>query len=449
MFDLVLRNGTIVTPSWRKKADVGVFEGKISIIGNLNEISNFNVKKIIDISGLFILPGIIDSHVHFRDPGFTEREDFITGSTAAAFGGVTTVLDMPNTTPRIFSSQNYKLKEAAIKNRSYVDYAFWGYVLPGYFEEIENLAEAGIVGFKVMMCESASKTPILNDGELLEAMWIVSKTGLPLAVHAENDQMMKHMRDKLIKAGRTDPEAHLESRPIICEKEAVQRAILYAEETLCKLYIAHTSSAEAVNLVRKAKFRGVQVFCETGPQYLLLEEEDMSRAGYILKTNPPVRCSKINSDKMWEGIVDGTIEIIGTDHAPHLLENKMRRNVWEVPSGFPGVETSVPLMLTQVNDGKITLEKFVEITSQNPARIFGLYPRKGCISPGSDADFTVVDLDAEGFIKASELHSKNKYTPFDGSQVKARIIYTIVRGNIVVEKGKLIGEPQGILCKRV
>lgn len=449
MFDLVLKNGTVVTPSWRKKTDVGVCEGKISIIGNLNEVSSLNAKKIIDTSGLFILPGVIDPHVHFRDPGSTEREDFITGSTAAAFGGVTTVLDMPNTTPRVVSSQNYRLKEAAIKGRSYVDYAFWGYVLPGYLEEIENLAEAGVVGFKVMMCESASKAPVPDDGELLEAMRIVSRTGLPLGVHAENDQIMRYIRNKLIKAGRTDPEAHLESKPIICEKEAVQRAILYAKETSCKLYIVHTSSADAVDLVRIAKFQGIQVFCETCPQYLLLKEEDILKVGYILKTNPPARCSKINSDRMWEGIVEGTIDVVGTDHAPHLLEEKMKKNIWEVPTGFPGVETLVPLMLTQVNAGKITLEKFVEITSQNSARIFGLYPRKGCIAPGSDADFTVVDLDAEGFIKASELHSKNKYTPFDGSQVKGRIIYTIVRGNIVVENGKLIGEPRGMLHKRV
>jgi len=449
MFDLVLKNGTVVTPSWRKKADIGVCGEKISIIGNLNEVSILNARKIIDTSGLFILPGVIDTHVHFRDPGFTEKEDFITGSTSAAFGGVTTVNDMPNTIPKVVNSQNYKLKSAAIKGRSYVDYAFWGYVLPGHLEEIEDLASTGIVGFKVMMCESASKTQVPNDGELLEAMRIVSRTGLPLAVHAENEQIVKYMRNKLMKAKRTDLEAHLESHPIICEKEAVQRAILYAEETLCKLYIAHISSADAVDLVQRAKLRGVQVFCETCPQHLILEEKDMSRVGYILKTNTTPRCSKVNSDRMWEGILEGVIDVIGTDHAPHLLENKMKKNIWQVPAGFPGVETLVPLMLTQVNFGKITLEKFVEISSQNPARILGLYPRKGCIAPGSDADFTIIDLNAEGFIKASKLHYKNKYTPFDGRKIKGKPVYTIVRGNIVVEKGKLIGEPQGMLHKRV
>lgn len=449
MFDLLIKNGTIVTSAWKKKADIGVKKGTIQLIGDSTNISNLDAKKTIDVSNLFIFPGGIDPHVHFRDPGFTEREDFVTGSTAAAFGGLTTVIDMPNTTPKVVNSQNYKVKLAAIEGRSYVDYAFWGYILPGHLGEIEDLAKTGIVGFKVMLCESASKAPIVKDGELLEAMRIVSSTGLPLGVHAENNQIMKYLREKLTKQGRTDPKTHLDSRPVIMEKEAVQRAILYSKETSCKLYIAHTSSADSVDLVRAAKSQGIQVFCETCPQYLLLEEEDILKVGNILKTNPPARCSKVNSDRMWREISDGTIDVVSTDHAPYTLESKIKKNVWEVPSGCPGVETLIPLMLTQIDTGKITLGKFVEITSQNQAKIFGLYPQKGCIAPGCDADFMVVDLNAEGVIKASELHYKNKYTPFDGKKVKGRIIYTIVRGNIVVENGKLIGEPRGILHKRV
>jgi len=259
---------------------------------------------------------------------------------------------------------------------------------------------------------------------------------------------MDYMTAKLKAAGRTDPLAHVEARPPIAEAESIQRAILFAAETGCKLHIYHLSSKEGVQLIKAAREKGVQVSAETGPHYLLLDCNYMQKVGSILKMNPPVR-SREHGEALWLGLLDGTVEVIATDHSPHTPEEKIKDNIWEAIPGFPGVETSVPLILTQVNEGRLSLMTYVKLASENPARVFNLYPRKGTIQINTDADFTIVDMEKEGVITSEKLHSKSKITPFDGWRVKGLPVYAIVRGNIVMKDGEIVGKPHGELIEPI
>jgi len=277
--------------------------------------------------------------------------------------------------------------------------------------------------------------PVPDDGGIFKAFKLVAETGLRVGSHAENNAIMDSFKADLRKAGRNDPLAHVEARPNIAEAESIQRAILLAEEAGCKLHIYHLSSKEGVHLIRAAKARGIQVSAETGPHYLLLDCDYMRKVGSILKMNPPAR-SRENREALWQGFFDGTVEVLATDHSPHSPEEKIRENIWEAIPGFCGVETSVPLLLTQVNEGRLSLNNYVQHASENPARLFNLYPQKGTIQVGTDADFAIVDMAKEGLIRSERLHSKTKVTPFDGWRVKGMPVYTIIRSKLVMKDGR-------------
>ena len=439
--DLVIKNGKIVTTQAIYEGDdIAVSRGKILAIDKAGSFPE--AKEVIDAMGRYVLPGIIDVHVHLRDPGFTYKEDFETGTMAAAAGGVTTVFDMPNNKPFITTVEAFKQKLAIIKNRAYVDYGLIAAIVGDSIPEIPKLAEAGINVFKIFMGETVGGIPSPDDGGILKAFRLVAETGLRVGVHAENNAIMDSFKAELQKAGRKDPLAHVEARPNIAEAESIQRAILLAGEAGCKLHIYHMSSKEGVQLVKEGKAKGIQVTAETGPHYLLLDCDYMKKVGSILKMNPPVR-SRENGEALWKGLLEGIVEVIATDHSPHSPEEKIKENIWEAIPGFTGVETSVPLMLTQVNEGRLSINTYVKHASENPARLFNLYPRKGVIQIGSDADFTIVDMAKEGIIQSKKLHSKTKITPFDGWKVKGLPVCTIVRGKVVMKDGEIVGKPQG------
>ncbi len=441
IFDLVLKNGKVVTTqSVYEGDDIAIKEGKIYAIDKTGSFSE--AREVIDASGKYILPGIIDVHVHFREPGFTYKEDFETGTRAAAAGGVTTIFDMPNNKPFITTVETFKEKLELIKNKAYVDYGLVVAIVGDSISEILGLAEAGANVYKIFMGETVGGVPAPDDGGILQAFRLVAETGLRVGVHAENNAIMDFFKRELQKAGRTDPLAHVESRPNIAEAETIQRAIMLAREAGCKLHIYHMSSKEGVELVKEAKGKGIEVSAETGPHYLLLDCDYMKKVGSILKMNPPVR-SRENGEALWRGLLDGIVEVIATDHSPHSEEEKIKENIWEAIPGFTGVETSVPLMLTQVNEGRLSITTYVKLASENPAKLFNLYPRKGTIRVGSDADFTIVDMAKEGVIRSERLHSKTKVTPFDGWRVKGMPVYTIVRGNVVMKNGEVLGRPKG------
>ena len=441
--NLLIKNAMVVSPDGIQQLDILVKDEKIAALAQPGTIPGCASCKELDASGLYILPGIIDSHVHFRDPGHTYKEDFSTGSMAAAAGGVTTVFDMPNNMPRTTGCAELQEKLEAIKDKAYVDYALYGLLTSGNADNLLDLVHSGVRGFKCLMGISAMNTPTGRDVDLWRGTDILKDTGVTVSVHAEDTDIVALVREELKAAGRNDIRAHMESHPTASETMAVSRAIMAAKSTGGRIHIAHISAKETVELVRKAKAEGVHVTCEVGPHNLYFTDADYDRKGSSLFMNPPVRSTE-DQQAIFAGIKDGTVDMIATDHAPHSDEEKSIENgVFKAKSGFCGVETEVSVMLTLINRGLLTLEEYAKIGSENPARLFNLYPRKGCIRVGSDADFTIVDMKQKYVVDKNLHHSRCKVTAFDGEELTGRPVYTIIRGNIVMDHGKLSDKPMG------
>lgn len=440
MIDLVIQNGMVVTPQGVFKTGIGVKNGIIVALGYENILPK--AKEKIDAEGLHVLPGLIDEHVHFRDPGLTYKEDFESGSKAAAAGGVTTVIDMPNTVPPVATVNAFQEKKRIAKGRSYVDYGLYGVLVEENIEEIVNLVDAGVMGFKLFMGETTGYIRCPSWGILYEQFKKVRNSGLRIGAHAEDDVILQHFKAKLITKGRKDPRAHLESRPSFVEHMAIVRGIVLSKETGCPFHIFHLSTKNGIEEVIAAKKNGLSVTAEVLVSHLLLDDSEYEKLGNLIRLNPPIR-PKEHQDALWGGIQKGWIDVIATDHAPHSIKEKTTYNVWDAACGFIGVETALPLMLSQVNKGRISLEHYSKLVSENPARIWKLFPQKGTIQVGSDADFVLVDLKREGTIEAKNLHSKNRLTPFNGWPVKGLPKYTILRGKIIMEEGVVLGTPSG------
>jgi dihydroorotase (multifunctional complex type) len=311
------------------------------------------------------------------------------------------------------------------------------------------MAEAGVVGFKCFLGETIGNIPAPGDGALLDAMRIVRRLNLRLGFHAENNAIMQHLIRKLKAEGRTDPLAHLDSRPVIAEVESIQRMGLFASHTGAKIHIFHLSSQDGLAAIDDWRARGVDLTCETGAHYVFLTSHDMVQLGSVLRMNPPVR-EPGHGDTLLDGLRTGRVTCIATDHSPHTRDEKVNADIWLALSGFAGVEVSVPLFLTYaVNQGRMTLSEYVRASSEGPARTWGLYPRKGAIQVGSDADFTIVDLQRAGVIEESQLHGKSNLGPFLGHQVKGLPVATIVRGQVVMRDGQLVGHVRGRLARPV
>lgn len=443
--DLAIRGGMVVTPDGPLAADVAADGGRIVAIAAHGRLGATG-REEVDASGLHVLPGVIDGHVHFREPGLEHKEDWETGSRSAVTGGVTTVLDMPNVTPPTASLETAEAKRRLVEGRSWCDFGFFGVVLQDNVPEIARLAGAGaVVGFKVFLGTTVGNIPAPDDGMLLEALAEIRRTGLRVGFHAENDQIVQHGIRRLKEAGRTDPRAHLESRPAIAEVEAIQRVCLFARHTGAKVHVFHLSSRDGLETLGDWRARGVDVTTETGAHFCFLTVDEADRVGNVLKMNPPIRAAG-HGDELLAGIVDGRIESIATDHSPHTLEEKTPASVWDALSGFAGVEVSLRLFLTLgVHAGRMTLPQLVRATSEGPARTWGLWPRKGAIRIGSDADLALVDLDRPGRIEAAALHGRSNTTPFEGRETRGAVVATVLRGRVVMRDGALVGEPSGRL----
>jgi dihydroorotase len=450
--DLVIKNGTIVSSMASYRGHLLVKDGKVLDVMVRDDLPE--AKDTIDATGLYVLPGLIDPHVHFRAPGLEYKEDWNTGSQAAVAGGITTIIDNPNVVPPTSNPDALKLRVDAAKGKAYCDYGILAVIMEGNLSNILPLAKGGVIGYKVFMGETVGNIPSPSDGEIIEAWQIMRETNLRCTVHAEDNSIILYLRDKLQKAGRKDPLAHHESRPAVAEAECIHRAILFAKEAKSKLMIYHMSSKEGVELVRRGKQDGVDVKAETGPHYLILEDQDMVRMGLgsLMKMNPPIR-GREHGEALWRGLLDGTIEVIGTDHSPHTPEEKMADNpmadIWKAIPGWPGVETNVPLMLTQVNLGRMTLNQYVKVQSEGPAKAWSMWPRKGNLDRGADADVTIIDLHRDGIIDKDKLHSKSKVTPFHGFRTKGAPVRTIVRGMTAFKDGEIVGTPRGEMIRPV
>ena len=436
--DLVIRGGKTVSPTATIEADIAIDGERIVGIGAGEAVPP--ARQVIDATGLYVLPGAVDSHVHFREPGYDHKENWRTGTAAAACGGTTSVFEMPNTNPPTGTLRALRDKQKRAKAQAHVDYGIYGLLDEDNIDQLEDLAKAGVSGFKCFMGNTFGDLPAPSDGAMLEGLEILARLGRRCTVHAENASIMARREARLKAAGRNDARAHLDARPEICAIEAVGRAIAFAEWTGARLHIAHKSSADALDLVRAGKARGVDVTVETCPQYLIFTVDDMDALGGLLRVNPPIR-EKGHGEALWAALHDGTIDMIATDHAPHLPEEKASNSIWECDCGFPGVETQMPIMLTQVNAGRATINQYVQWSAAAPAKAWGCYPRKGLIAPGSDADLAVVDMDHVSTISRDGLHSKSRMTPWHGFRTTGRVVHTLVRGRVVVREGTLVGEP--------
>lgn len=439
--DLVIYNARVVLgDAVAEDAGVAVENGVIIATGRSSSLPEG--REMVDAEGAYLLPGLMDLHVHFREPGLTDREDFATGTRAAAAGGMTTIFDMPNTDPPTATGELVSAKRALVGPKALVDFGLYGLVAQDNLKEIPGMSEAGVVGFKFYLHQAIGEHPPCDDGALLEAFERIAETGRIAAVHAENPSIIGRRASHLRSEGRHEAGANLEARPDVSESEMVERCISFARTAGTRLHVCHATSARTTQLVRDAKRCGLPVTAETGPQWLYFVQEDVERKGTILMFSPPFRYAR-DRDALWRGLRDGTIDLIASDHAPRHDHEKICASVWDVKSGFIGVETSAPVMLTGVLEEKLSLPQYVLGASERAARVFGLWPRKGSLVPGTDADLTVVSLGDVGSVDAASLHSKVRVTPFDGMPIAARIVCTVVRGQIVARDGKHCGHPSG------
>ncbi|WP_049925948.1 allantoinase AllB [Halopiger goleimassiliensis] len=443
--DLVVRNCTVVTAAGRvPDAGVAVEDGRIAAVGRPDHLPDAD--RVFDADGSVLVPGIVDCHIHNREPGLEYKEDWESATRAAAAGGVTTVVGMPNTDPVIDRPEHLELKFERGEASAHVDFQSYAVVTSENLELIPEIDEAGALGFKIFLGSTVGDVPPPNDGEILEAMERIRETGKRLGFHEENGEIIDHYTEQFQAEGRNDPIDHSHSRPVIAEQEAVERMITFAEETGAKVHMFHVSSGSAAEAVARGKERGVDVTAETTPHYLWFTEEVMRETGNPARIQPPIR-DAAEREKLWEVGIDGeAIDCIATDHAPHTPQEKKVDdpfgNTWDAISGFVGLETEVPAMLTFVDEDRLSLEGWVRRHSTRPAQVWGMYPRKGSLQVGTDADFTIVDPDREWTLEGSDgLHSKNCVTPFEGESFVGKAVATVVRGEVVYEDGTVVGDP--------
>ena len=436
--DMVVRNGKVYTPYGFYEGSIIIDEGKVV---SLMKGATPEADEVIDAGGLHVLPGMIDMHCHFRDPGFTEREDFETGTRAAAAGGVTTAVDMPNTVPSVTSVEALEEKIKIADAKALVDYALIGGAGKISAEALRGLAAGGVVAFKTFMI-ARFKELAASDAWMLDNFKVLGELGLPCLIHAENQSIVESGMEKAIASGRVDPIAHCEFRPAIAETEATMRTIILAGGTGVHLHICHMTTKGAVEALAWAQSTGRCVTGETSPNYLLMTEEDMKTKGPYAKVDPPLRKAE-DQVSLWEAISNGSISVLASDHAPYPKSEKEKgwKNIFDAPSGGVGVQTSLPLMLNKVNEGRISLERLVEIFSVNPAKMLKLYPRKGVLIPGSDADLVIVDLKKDFEIREEDLYSKERASAFAGQKGKGMPITTVVRGKAIMKDGEILGKP--------
>jgi len=422
MPDLVIKNARIFFDNAIQPAEISIDNGKITKVGKI--IDTKDVDGVINAKNALVLPGAIDIHVHFRDPGMTKKEDWYTGSCAAAAGGVTTVIDHPNTIPPTIDPESFKKKQKEAK-KSIIDYGINAGVTHN-LKHLKPLWELGATAFgEIFMAESTGALNV-SDRTLEEALGIIESLGAVACIHAEDEETRKRFIHIL--KGASQPESHSKSRPPLSEKIAVEKVIKIAGNA--KLHFCHISAGESLETLKKEKTNNRNITCEVAPHHLFLSIKDYKRLGTLGKMNPPLRDYQ-TQQRLWERLNDGTVDIIASDHAPHLEHEKMT-DIWSAPAGVPGVETMIPLMLLAVKRNLITLKRLLEVSSVNPAQLFGL--PKGVIAKGYDADLVITGEPQK--IRKEKMHSKAGWTPYNG-MLGIFPKMTISRGEIVAEDGDI------------
>ena len=428
-FDTILKGATIVNHDGTGSRDIGIRNGRIEAIGSLAANS---AAEVIDCTGLHILPGVVDSQVHFREPGLEHKEDLETGSLAAVLGGVTSVFEMPNTKPLTTTAETLEDKIRRGRHRMHCDFAFW---VGGTRDNAKDVAELerlpGAAGIKVFMGSSTGDLLVEDDDGVRS---ILKNTRRRAAFHSEDEFRLKE-REGLRVAG--DPSSHPVWRDEVTAQQCTERLVRIARETGARIHVLHISTAEEIDFLQGHKDVAT---CEATPHHLTLSADDYATLGNLIQMNPPVR-DKRHRDGVWKGIDQGIVDVLGSDHAPHTLEEK-QKSYPASPSGMTGVQTLVPIMLDHVNAGRLSLERFVDLSSHGPNRIFGM-ARKGRIAVGYDADLTIVDLKRRETITHEQAGSKAGWTPYHGKTVTGWPVGTFVRGIKVMWEAEIVNPNKG------
>jgi allantoinase len=444
-YDLLIRGGTLVTPSGPIQADLAIAGGRIAALSP--DLSG-SAGEEVAAGGLHVFPGVVDAHLHFNEPGRAEWEGFTTGTRALAAGGTTTFADMPlNAHPPTLDAASFERKLAAAQASALVDYAFWGGLVPGNIPQLAELAERGVIGYKAFMSNSGIEDfTACDDLTLYEGMAEAARLGLPVAVHAESDALTRLLAARAIAEGRTSVRDFLASRPVVAELEAIERAILFAEETGCALHIVHVSSGRGVRLVNEAHARGVDVSCETCPHYLVLTEEDVEALGAVAKCAPPLRAAG-ERDALWRHILQGDLPMVASDHSPAPPDMKTDPSFFRVWGGISGCQSLLALLLTEgYQRRQFPLERIASLTAGFPAHRYRL-PHKGQVTVGYDADLALVDLSASYVLRGDDLYYRHQQSPYVGRTLHGRVLRTLVRGQTVYSEGQFATAPVGQLIR--
>ncbi len=430
-FSLILKNGSCFINGKVQKADIGILNKKIIKIGDLDK----GKSKVLDVTDKVILPGIIDTQVHFREPGSTDSEDLESGSRAAVLGGVTSLFEMPNTNPPTANLEEFEKKLQAAKNRMHSNYAFYFGATPDNIEQLAKLKDVkGCCGVKLFAGSSTGNLLVDKEADIEK---VISSSDRIVSIHSEDEDIIK-LRKKFIKKG--DVHSHPTWRNVECAISSTRRVVKIAERYNKRIHVLHVTTKEEVDFLAMHK---KNVTFETTPQHLTIYAPDCyDKLGTYAQMNPPLR-TKDHYDRLWVAIKNNIVDVLGSDHAPHLKKNKDKEYP-NSPSGMPGVQTIFPIMINHVNNGKLSLKQLIDLMCENPCKIFGI-KNKGFIKEGYDADLTIVDMNKEVTITNEMIASKCGWTPFHNFKVKGFPVGTIVNGNLVMQNGKILirskGEP--------
>jgi len=463
MWDHIIRNGTLVTPSESFRGDIYVKDGKIRAITD-GPIAG-GATEVTDAAGKYVLPGFVETHVHSRDGRFgnPEKEDFFHSTMAGAIGGATTVLEMPNSNPAIYNVENFHDMVNWLGPKSHTDFGVWGLCVGDLNrDQIVPLAEAGAIAFKffwgyglnsknyalVYNYSSTMKDviPPPRDGEIYKIFQEIAKTGKVIAIHAENFDLIERLTSEVMESGDKSYAAFLRARPNAASETTIQTAIAFSKWTGARLHILHLDCKEGVGLINGAQREGYHVTGETCPHYLYLTDKDFDRVGSAMKGYPPVR-RKADQEELWRGLNEGILDLVCSDHAPHT-EKEKDGDLWSTPAGTASIELVGPLMINAVNEGKLSLNKLCALYSENPSKLYGLYPEKGSLRIGTDADITIIDMDLEFTVSKSMLHSVSKVMPYQGFKLKGKPVQTILRGKTIAKDNEIVGAPSGRFIKK-
>jgi len=442
LFDYVVMNGEVVTSSWRGKANLAIKNGRIIAISDCSNVPEAD--GYYNAEGKLVIPALVDTHVHLRDPGYTQKEDFYTGTCAAAAGGYGTVVAQPNTSPPAVDSASIRNLLELGQDRCVVDFGVSAQVTPQNIKNLVALKNAGAIILDVAACDVPEGWLVRDGAHYLQIFRNAVQLGLPVAVYATDASIVAAETEHLQNSGRIDPLAWVQARPPVAEAAEVARITQIARVTNVRLLFRQISTMEALNVIKayKALKSLADIKIEVNPHHLFLNTDDMLRLGPAAKMAPPLREADMVK-ALWTELVDGTIDMIGGDHAPHSWEEKIagKEDIWKGASGVPTLETALPLMLDAASRGRITIENIVNLMSEQPARWLGLYPRKGTIAAGVDADLAIVDPRVSLKVQGKALLGKSKWTPFEGVTLQGRVEKTMVRGKWVYDSGTIIVKP--------